>query len=91
MGVEQSCYIGVIVIGVLCFIRACMKKKVDIFLSYVLNTISGIAGIYFINSMMTWMQLQSSVGINGVTILSSTVLGIPGLLMIYGISFLGGK
>lgn len=88
MGLEQYCYIGVAVIGIMCFLYACVKKKADLFLSYLLNTVSGIALIYFVNSLLAWMQIQSGVGINGITILGSAVLGMPGLLMIYGISML---
>ena len=48
----------------------------------------GILGtiiMYFINSLLSGIGLPLGVGINAATVLTSAILGFPGLLALYGI------
>lgn len=55
------------------------------FLNTVLRSIFGVIAIYFINAALANAGISLGVGINGVTVLTSGILGIPGLAALYGI------
>ncbi len=56
-------------------------------LNILLRGLLGTLAIYFINSALEAMGLSLGVGINAVTVLTSGILGFPGLLALYGIGF----
>ena len=60
-----------------------MEQILNILLRGILGTIA----IYFINSALEAMGLSLGVGINAVTVLTSGILGFPGLLALYAIGF----
>lgn len=60
-----------------------MEQILNILLRGILGTIA----MYFINSALEAMGLSLGVGINAVTVLTSGILGFPGLLALYGIGF----
>lgn len=70
-------------IGVL-FIGA-MRRKLEWLLNFVTRSILGTIAIYFINMGLTTLGISLGVGINAVTILTSGILGIPGLVALYAI------
>ena len=49
--------------------------------------ILGIIAMYFINSALEKAGISLGVGINVFTVLTSGILGFPGLLALYGIGF----
>ena len=51
-----------------------------------LRGIMGTIAIYFINMGVTFLGFTSVVGINAVSILTTGILGIPGIVMLYGLS-----
>ena len=54
-------------------------------LTLVMRGILGTIAIYFINSVLGKMGISLGVGINAATVLTSGILGFPGLLALYGI------
>lgn len=54
-------------------------------LNVVMRGILGTIAMYFINSVLEWMGMPLGVGINAATVLTSGILGFPGLLALYGI------
>lgn len=54
-------------------------------LNILLRGILGIIAIYFVNSALAAAGLSLGVGINALTVLTSGILGFPGLLALYGI------
>ncbi len=46
----------------------------------------GTIAIYFINMGVTFLGFTTVVGINAVSILTTGILGIPGIVMLYGLS-----
>lgn len=56
-------------------------------INFVMRCVLGTIAMYFINTILTKAQISPNVGINGLTILTSGFLGIPGLFMLYGIGF----
>ena len=62
-----------------------VRRKMEWLLNIVMRSILGTIAIYFINSGLAAMGISLGVGINAITILTSAILGIPGLLALYGI------
>lgn len=72
------------VCGIVLLIGA-VKKKVEWLLNILMRGILGTIAIYFINGGLATMGISLGVGINAVTVLTSGILGIPGLLALYGL------
>ncbi|MCI8543760.1 pro-sigmaK processing inhibitor BofA family protein [Acetatifactor aquisgranensis] len=58
-----------------------MEKILNLIMRGILGTIA----MYFINSVLDNMGITLGVGINAATVLTSGILGFPGLLALYGI------
>lgn len=56
-------------------------------LNLVMRGILGTIAMYFINSVLDRMGVTLGVGINAATVLTSGILGFPGLMALYGIGF----
>lgn len=56
-------------------------------INFVMRGILGTIAIYFINMALERMGISAGVGINAATVLTSEILGFPGLLALYGIGF----
>ncbi len=54
-------------------------------INFIMRCVLGTIAMYFINTILAGTQLSLNVGINAVTVLTSGFLGIPGLIMLYGI------
>nr|WP_318682742.1 pro-sigmaK processing inhibitor BofA family protein [uncultured Acetatifactor sp.] len=83
---EQN--MGTMVIVLTCaavLLMGAVRRKIEWLLNVVMRSVLGTIAIYFINSMLAAMGISLGVGINIVTILTSGILGIPGLLVLYGI------
>lgn len=83
-------YIGIILIVAACttvLLIGAMRRKSEWLLNLVLRAVLGTIAIYFINTTLAGMGITAGVGINAVTILTSAILGFPGVLALYGIGF----
>jgi hypothetical protein len=80
--------IFIIVIIVCCiFIIACIiQKKPELMIDFALRACFGTAGIYLLNLFLGFWGYSVNVGINGATILANGFLGLPGFLLLYGLS-----
>ena len=54
-------------------------------LNLIMRAILGTIAMYFVNSLLDSLGMSLGVGINAATVLTSAVLGFPGLLALYGI------
>ena len=54
-------------------------------LNFVMRAVLGTIAIYFINTALEKVGISLGVGINAATVLTSGILGFPGLLVLYGI------
>lgn len=70
--------VGVLLIGA-------VRKRMEWLLNVVMRSILGTLAIYFINMALADLGISLGVGINAVTLLTTGILGIPGLLALYGI------
>ena len=65
-----------------------MKKWcVKIAVNFLIRAIVGLAIIFFVNEYLDGQGILSGVGMNPVTVLTSGTLGIPGVALLYGITF----
>lgn len=62
-------------------------RKIEWIINFVLRAVMGTIGIYFLNSFLLAREISVAVGINPVTVLTSGILGFPGLVVLYGINF----
>jgi inhibitor of the pro-sigma K processing machinery len=69
----------VLVIGVL-------GKRAEWLVNFVMRAVMGSVGIYFLNYLFTLKNISLAVGINPATVLTSGILGFPGLVVLYGIN-----
>ena len=81
--------------GVLAILGVClivlmigaMGRKVEWLVNFILRAVMGTVGIYCINYVLAMQQISVAVGINPFTILTSGILGFPGIAVLYGIHF----
>lgn len=77
-------------IGAVCVIVLLIltfRTKVEFMVNLVLRSVLGTIAIYFINGLLTWGGVGVMVGINPYTVLTSGILGFPGVALLFGIGF----
>ena len=74
-----------IIVGVGILLVMAVGKKMEWLLNLLMRGILGTVMIYFVNLGLAMFGISLGVGINGVTVLTSTILGFPGVLALYGI------
>lgn len=91
--------VGVIIMvnanGVLAILGVCLivliigalGRKVEWLVNFILRAVMGTIGIYCLNYLLASRQISVAVGINPLTILTSGILGFPGIAVLYGIHF----
>ena len=72
--------------AVLLLILSFFARKAEWLLNFALRGIMGTIAIYFINMGVTFLGFTTVGGINAVSILTTGILGIPGIVMLYGLS-----
>ena len=60
-----------------------MGKKVEWLVNFILRAVTGVVAIYCVNYLLAARQISVAVGINPLTILTSGILGFPGIAVIY--------
>ena len=79
--------------GIILIVGACIvvlligavRGKMEWMLNIVLRSIMGALMIHFTNMALAVVGISLGIGINALTILTSGILGFPGLLALYGI------
>lgn len=59
-------------------------------INFFVRVILGIAMIFFVNEFLEFENISVRVGMNPLTLLTSGVLGTPGVALLYGIAFYRG-
>ena len=65
------------------------EKGVRIIVNFFVRVVVGIALVFFVNEFVSLHGVPVQVGINPITVLTSGILGVPGVALLYGISFYG--
>lgn len=68
-------------------VAGALRQKAEWLMNGCLRGILGAVAIYFVNSFLEKQGISVWVGINPVTVLTSAILGFPGLAALYGIGF----
>jgi len=72
-----------LILGILFF-----KNKAEYLIRILLRGVIGTALIYGVNQVLTYIGIETLVGVNPVTVLTSMILGIPGVCALYFMLFL---
>lgn len=76
------------IIIVMCAVVLCIglfRQRLDILVRLGLRFLCGAVGIYVINQLVSQSVSNLTVGMNPTTLLAGTILGFPGLALLYGI------
>lgn len=79
--------LAILVVCLIVLIIGAMGRKVEWLVNFILRAVMGTIGIYFLNYIFASQQISVAVGINPFTILTSGILGFPGIVVLYGIHF----
>jgi inhibitor of the pro-sigma K processing machinery len=86
MSTDSIIFIGVIAVCLVFIVICAIRKRPELIVNFGLRSCIGIVGIYIVNMILKSKGYDISVGINGATILTSGILGVPGFLMLYGLA-----
>ena len=65
-----------------------LRKKMEFLLNFMLRAVTGMIAVFLINEALAAQNVSVLVGINPWTALTSGILGIPGVALLYGIRLL---
>lgn len=63
------------------------RKRTEWFVNFILRAIVGIIAIFVLNAFFINKGISVKVGINVISLLTSGILGIPGIAVLYGINY----
>ena len=63
-----------------------LRQRAEWMLTFLFRMATGTVMIYFINMAITSYDMEFVIGINPLTVLTSGILGFPGVLLLYGIN-----
>lgn len=61
------------------------ERRPSIIVNFLIRALVGMAMIFFVNEFLASKGVDISVGMNGVSFLTSGAFGIPGVALLYGI------
>ena len=61
------------------------ERRPSVVVNFLIRALIGLAAIFFVNEFLASKGVDISVGMNGVSFLTSGVFGIPGVALLYGI------
>ena len=67
-----------------------MKWISDMIVNFFVRMVIGLTLIFLVNQLFVSKDISMSVGINPVTAVTSGVLGVPGVCLLYGVVFYEG-
>lgn len=84
---RSSAVAAIIFVCVIVLLVGAFGRKIEWIINFVLRAVMGTIGIYFLNNFLMLKDISVTVGINPMTVLTSGILGFPGLVVLYGINF----
>ena len=81
---------GVILIVAVCagvLLLGAMKRHAEWLLNFVLRTVLGCIAIFLLNMLLKKLGYGEGVALNLITVLTSGILGFPGVCLLFGIYF----
>ena len=86
MGEKTVMVMAAAILGVI-IVMVAVRIKAEWLLNFCMRGVLGAIAIFFVNSFLKKQGIDASVGINAVTVLTSAILGFPGVAALYGIGF----
>jgi inhibitor of the pro-sigma K processing machinery len=83
---ESIIFIGVIIACVIFIVICLIRRRPDLIVDFGLRACIGTAGIYILDMILKSKGYGINVGINGASVLTNGLLGLPGFLMLYGLA-----
>ena len=79
---------GIMIAGACIFVLmiGAFRKKREWIINFIFRSVIGTVAIFFFNGFLVSQGLAIALGINPITVLTSGILGFPGLIMLYGIN-----
>ncbi|EOS29075.1 MAG: pro-sigmaK processing inhibitor BofA family protein [Kineothrix sp.] len=79
---------GIMIAGVCIFVLmiGAFRKKTEWIINFIFRSVIGTVAVFFFNGFLVSQGFSIAIGINLITVLTSGILGFPGLLMLYGIN-----
>ena len=65
-------------------------KILEILVNFIYRMVFGIICIYFLNQLVSFLGGYVQVGLNTWTIALTGVLGMPGVVLLFALQFVGG-
>lgn len=87
MMVNAGGMLAILGVCLIVLIIGALGRKVEWLVNFILRAVMGTIGIYCLNYLLAARQISVAVGINPLTILTSGILGFPGIAVLYGIHF----
>ena len=84
----QGAFLIVAVCGIILLMLA-VKSNSEMMLNFVYRCIGGTLLIFLINQAVSLLGFSITVGINLYTVLTSGILGFPGVLLLFGVQIYG--
>ena len=81
---------GMVVLAIICgiiLLVLLLRKRAQIILNFLVRTVLGAIMILLVNDILQKQGLDIYVGLNPVTLLTSGTLGIPGVCLLYSITW----
>ncbi|MCI6812408.1 MAG: pro-sigmaK processing inhibitor BofA family protein [Lachnospiraceae bacterium] len=88
METYQGALLIVGVCGIVLLILA-VKRHSHLILNLVYRGVAGTITIFFLNQLMQLTGFSVVIGLNPGTVLTSTILGFPGVILLFGIKIYG--
>lgn len=63
------------------------EERPGMIFNFFIRALIGMAIIFFVNYFLDSQGIEASVGMNGGSFLTSGILGVPGVALLYGIVF----
>lgn len=84
----QGAFLIVAVCGIILLMLA-VKSNSEMMLNFVYRCVGGTLFIFLINQIVSLFGFSVMVGINLYTVLTSGILGFPGVLLLFGVQIYG--
>ncbi len=79
-------FIAIVIVCLVVLLIANFRKKSNLILMLVQRGVLGFISIAILNKLFAYLSIELFVGINAWTLLTSAILGIPGVCMLYCIN-----
>ena len=84
MEIYQGAFVIIAVLAIVMLIMA-VKTNSSLILNFVLRSVSGSLLIFGVNYLLEIMNYSVTIGLNLGSVLTSGILGFPGVILLFGI------